>query len=222
VAFLAVCILASIVFFAFLPGQLALFLVLIVAAGAIGIWRIIYVARDKQRAARINYEFNNGLWTGDGAYEDGEDETSPEPMQDGPLWKVPKHDPEAFEAQVADMFRRYGYQVVETPYQGDHGIDLKVIDPSEYAVVQCKCYAKYNKVGEPQVRDFFGAMQHEGADHGYIVTTSDFTEKAISWSKGKRIVLVNGENLQRMFEETGIEETIVRQKRQPPKAKRVY
>jgi restriction system protein len=115
-------------------------------------------------------------------------------------WSQPVYDPKAFEAQVAGIFRSYGYHVVETPYQGDHGVDLKVFKDNEYAVVQCKRHAK--PIGEPVIRDFFGALQHEGADHGFVVTTSRFTESAHRWAKGKRILLVDGVGLQKMLDET--------------------
>ncbi|WAH35052.1 restriction endonuclease [Alicyclobacillus dauci] len=110
--------------------------------------------------------------------------------------------PEEFEEEVAEIFRRYGYKVSVTPYQGDHGVDIKVITPTEYGIVQCKMYGPMNKVGEPAIRDFYGTMQHEHADVGYIVTTSDFTEQAYTWAKGKKIVLVNGYRLERLREES--------------------
>lgn len=115
-------------------------------------------------------------------------------------WSKPVFDPKDFEAQMADMFRAYGYHVVETPYQGDHGVDLKVFKDNEFAIVQCKRHA--NPIGESVVRDFFGALQHEGADHGFIITTSRFTDSAHKWAKGKRIILVDDRALQRMLDET--------------------
>ena len=82
--------------------------------------------------------------------------------------------PERFEGLVAAMFKQKGYTTTLTPQQGDHGIDIVLRAPNgEKEVVQCKRYQ--GQVGEPIVRDFFGAMLHENAVRGYIVTTGEFT-----------------------------------------------
>lgn len=117
-----------------------------------------------------------------------------------PIPNAPVSDPQLFESQIANMFRHYGYKVVQTPYRGDHGIDIKVYKDDEFAVVQCKRYK--DRIGEPVLRDFYGAMQHVKADHGYIITTAGFTDAAYQWSKGKRMVLVDGVALQKMLDES--------------------
>lgn len=58
-------------------------------------------------------------------------------------------------------------------------------------MVQCKRWK--GKVGEPVVRDFFGAMQHENAAEGAIITTGTFTPQARQWAKGKPIRLYDGD-----------------------------
>jgi hypothetical protein len=94
--------------------------------------------------------------------------------------------PEAFEAWVGDRFRELGYDVRVTPFQGDHGADLLVAWAGEAAVVQCK-HRPNGTVGEPVLRDLFGAMHHFGADRAVLVTTGTLTSRARAWLRGKPI-----------------------------------
>jgi len=98
--------------------------------------------------------------------------------------------PQDFERAVAATFRARGYAVENRRFSGDHGVDLLVRRGRERAVVQCKRYS--GTVGEPVLRDLYGAMAHEGANRGYVVTSGRFTEPARRWARGKRIVLVDG------------------------------
>lgn len=108
-----------------------------------------------------------------------------------------------FEEDVARMFRLYGYNVRMTPESGDHGIDMLISKPPEYAVVQCKFYKE--RIGEPMIRDFYGSMMADpGGPIGYFITTSGFTDQAYEWAKGKNIVLVDGKSFRRMQYESKI------------------
>jgi restriction system protein len=105
--------------------------------------------------------------------------------------------PERFEELVAEIFIQKGYGATVTPMQGDHGVDVVLRAPNgEKEIVQCKRYQ--GQVGEPIVRDFFGAMLHENAVCGYIVTTGEFTQQAKSWARGKPIELIDGHRLNQM------------------------
>lgn len=108
-----------------------------------------------------------------------------------------------FEEDVARMFRLYGYNVRMTPESGDHGIDMMISKSPEYAVVQCKFYKE--RIGEPMIRDFYGAMMADpGHPIGYFITTSGFTDQAYEWAKGKRIILVDGRSFRRMQQESKV------------------
>ncbi len=102
--------------------------------------------------------------------------------------------PEAFERWVAARFRDLGYRVTETGGQGDHGVDLVVERDGDHAVVQCKNYRAWS-VGEPTVRDLFGALHHYQASEAYLVTTAQFSQPARAWAVGKPITLWDGQFL---------------------------
>src|SRR5919108_6622030 len=78
--------------------------------------------------------------------------------------------PQAFETWAGERFRALGYDVQVTPYQGDHGIDLVLTKAGETVIVQCK-HHPLGSVGEPVLRDLFGALHHVAADRAILVTT---------------------------------------------------
>lgn len=107
--------------------------------------------------------------------------------------------PKAFEQLVAEAYRAFGNRVEVVAAQGDHGVDLVIYAPNgEKRIAQCKRWK--TKVGEPVVRDFYGAMLHEGAVEGAIITTGAFTPQAVQWAKGKPIRLYDGEAFLKILE----------------------
>ena len=71
-------------------------------------------------------------------------------------------DPVAFEHFVKELFEEMGYRVETTTTVGDEGIDLHLQKGNRRSIVQCKRYS--GSVGQPTVRDLYGAMVHEHAD----------------------------------------------------------
>lgn len=106
--------------------------------------------------------------------------------------------PEQFEVLVGEIFRLQGNRVRVVGATGDHGIDLEVFPPSGGRwLVQCKRYR--GTVGEPVVRDLYGAVAREGASRGYIVTTGGFTQQAVEWTRGLPVILYDGNHLVRLM-----------------------
>lgn len=102
-------------------------------------------------------------------------------------------DPIAFERFVGSLFERMGYIVQTTAVSGDEGVDLSLRRENKTAIVQCKCYE--GAVGQPIVRDLYGAMVHNRADEAYLVTTGAISLPAQQWAAGKPIHLVDGNTL---------------------------
>jgi restriction system protein len=97
--------------------------------------------------------------------------------------------PEQFEQWCANRLRALGYTVRHVGGQGDHGIDLFAEKDRELVVVQCKRFTGRRTVGEPQIRDLFGAMHAERAARAIVITAGYFTAEARDWAKGKPIDL---------------------------------
>lgn len=109
--------------------------------------------------------------------------------------------PYYFQRIVLELFRQMGYgEFVETPKSGDGGID-GIINRDELGLeriyMQAKRYGEINKVREPEIRNFIGAMSSD-VTKGIFVTTSDFDSKAIEKVRDDhhhKIVLINGSQL---------------------------
>lgn len=97
--------------------------------------------------------------------------------------------PEQFERWCGSRLEAMGCRVKNVAGSGDHGVDLIAEKDDVATVVQCKRYAGARQVGEPQVRDLFGAMHHHGAARAMVITAGTFTDQARSWSVGKPIDL---------------------------------
>ncbi|MBA3074681.1 MAG: restriction endonuclease, partial [Anaerolineae bacterium] len=96
--------------------------------------------------------------------------------------------PSDFEKLVAETYRAQGHKVDIVGTTGDHGIDLVVkTRKGETWIVQCKKYR--GKVGEPVIRDFYGALRASDADAGAVITTGLITSQARLWADGKPIFL---------------------------------
>jgi hypothetical protein len=98
-----------------------------------------------------------------------------------------------FEHWVADVFRRAGFQVEITQASGDHGVDLWASIGNRLVAVQCKRWD--GMVGEPVLRDLYGAVTAAKAQSGCLVTTGTFTAQAHQFCKDKPLCLVGFESL---------------------------
>jgi restriction system protein len=105
-----------------------------------------------------------------------------------------------FEALVAEGFKLKGYGVSERGGRtADGGIDLALRKGNEKALVQCKHW-RATKVPIQTVRELFGVMHAEGATHGFVVTSGDFTSDARGFAQGRNIELMDGARLVAMFD----------------------
>lgn len=102
--------------------------------------------------------------------------------------------PAEFERYVAGLFRKKGYEVQMRGRSGDLGVDILLTKmDGRQAIVQCKRYR--NKVGPDVVRELYGTLIHEQADHAFLVTTAEISTSARRWAEGKPMSLIDGEEL---------------------------
>jgi len=95
-----------------------------------------------------------------------------------------KQDGYTFEKNIADIFKRLGYQVKLTKGSGDEGVDIFL---DEDTIVQCK--ATESQISPAVVRDLFGAMHHFNATKGIIVSTGGFSSGCHQFAHEKNIEL---------------------------------
>lgn len=110
--------------------------------------------------------------------------------------------PGDFEVAIGELFRSLGYQRLRrVGGAGDLGVDLEGYDPDGRAViVQCKRYASQNRIGSPAIQSFLGMVVHHGAERGIFVTTSGYTELALTLARDAAvpITLIDGPEISRL------------------------
>jgi len=108
-----------------------------------------------------------------------------------------------FEVWVQQLLLSMGIPAKVVGGRGDHGIDVTAEYNGKKICIQCKKY--YMKrdtlmVGEPVLRDLYGAMHAGGFDKSVVITTGNFTREAILWAEGKpKLVLINAKLLERII-----------------------
>lgn len=118
---------------------------------------------------------------------------------------------EDFEHVVRELFskmfsaRSEAAEVHVTRASRDYGVDAIIHDPDPIHggkfVIQAKRYV--NTVDVAAVRDLFGTVQNEGANRGYLVTTSSFGPDAYGFAKGKPLTLIDGMHLLQLLKDHG-------------------
>jgi restriction system protein len=111
--------------------------------------------------------------------------------------------PKAFETVIRDLFQAMGFDTYQTRPSRDGGVDCvahytQSVVGGKY-IIQAKRYI--HRVPVEDVRDLAGALDHERASKGILVTTSDFTRAGYQFAEGKPIELINGNGLLALIKE---------------------
>lgn len=134
------------------------------------------------------------------AYENLRDE-----LADELLGRLKKISPAFFERVVVELLVKMGYGGSRADAgkaigrTGDGGIDGIIKEDKlglDVVYIQAKRWDN-NPVGRPDVMQFAGALQAQRANKGIFITTSRFTDDALSYVSqiGSKIVLIDGEQL---------------------------
>jgi len=90
--------------------------------------------------------------------------------------------PDDFEAMMAEIYNKLGFQVERTPATHDGGKDIIVTKPTDFGdfiyYVECKKYSPQRPLGVGIVRQFSGTIEADRVNGGFLATTSYFSEPA--------------------------------------------
>lgn len=120
-------------------------------------------------------------------------------------------DPKEFEALVARIYEKEGYDVTLRGRSHDGGIDIlaeKVaMNGKERVIVQCK-HQKDN-VGRPVLQQLWGVVNSDASmTRGDLVTSAMFTREAKEFAVGKRLTLIDRSKLQELAKRHGVAEFV--------------
>jgi hypothetical protein len=105
---------------------------------------------------------------------------------------------QAFEKNLADLYRKLGYTVKLTKGSRDGGVDLYLHKDGKKTVVQCKGHEK--PIGVAIARDLYGTFVHSRADGAILACPAGFTEGVRTFAAGKPMQLVSAKELVAMAE----------------------
>ncbi len=136
-------------------------------------------------------------------------------LRDDLLTAILKAPSDFLEQLIIDLMQAMGYGGPDSGQRlgktGDHGVDgLINLDllGLDKIYIQAKCYGPGVTVGEPELRNFAGALVSHGANRGVLVTTSSFTPAARDYVKqvqgSQRIILIDGNELTRLLIEYNV------------------
>jgi restriction system protein len=105
-----------------------------------------------------------------------------------------------FEKIVAMVYRKLGYEVTRRGGANpDGGIDLLITKDGQTVAVQWKQWKTWN-IGVRPVREFLGALTHEGIQKGIFITLRGYTGDAKKLAEEHGIQIVTEADLVRMLE----------------------
>ena len=105
---------------------------------------------------------------------------------------------EGFELYLQNLFRELNYKVKHCGKSGDQGGDLIVKKGNITYVIQAKYYT--HKLDNTPIQEVVGAIRFYNANRGVVITNSTFTKKAIELANTNRIILINGDDLEKLTE----------------------
>ena len=98
-----------------------------------------------------------------------------------------------FEAEVSGLLRDLGYTVRPAPQSGLHDVDLVLETTSRKVAVQLKRWKA--PVSDRSVYALFTGRIHYATDEAWLITTSEFTRKAVKLACTTGVRLVDGVEL---------------------------
>lgn len=94
---------------------------------------------------------------------------------------------EDFEKYLALLFRKLGYHVKRTPYQGDYGADLVLEKDGVKTVVQAKRHTR--SVGVKAIQEAVAAKEYYKCNKAMVVTNSYYSQQAQKLAKANHVEL---------------------------------
>lgn len=102
-----------------------------------------------------------------------------------------------FHRLLTEFFSANGFTVEPIPRELGDGVDLMLSKGDKTFVAQYRHWREH-RVDVPMVRQQYAVMQAARADGVYVVTTGEFSYKAIQFAEDKNISLIDGIKLRRL------------------------
>ncbi len=100
-----------------------------------------------------------------------------------------------FENEIARILKDLGYEVTQTPFSGDYGVDIIAEKYGKRIAIQVK--NQNRPVGVRAVQEVFAGKEYYRCDEAWVVSRSGFTERAEEMAQKLGIELVHYVELQK-------------------------
>ncbi|MBC8484512.1 MAG: restriction endonuclease [Bacteroidetes bacterium] len=117
--------------------------------------------------------------------------------------------PDQYEKFVADYFRNKKYEVEETSYTNDYGVDAFAKKDGGKIAIQAKMYGDSSrKINRQMVMEFYGAKDYFDCDKGIIVTDGVIIDNAkdVAAKLGIEVLFLSPSNLDYESKKTEFDE----------------
>ncbi|PRX62862.1 restriction endonuclease [Cohnella sp. SGD-V74] len=105
-----------------------------------------------------------------------------------------------FEQFLRKFFEKQGFKVTLTPGTGDQGVDLVLMNGNRKIAVQAKRYSQHIKVGNSAIQEVYTGKQFYSCNEACVITTSTFTNQAVTLANKVGVKLVNRKELKRLLD----------------------
>ena len=131
-------------------------------------------------------------------------ESKPIPLT---MKQVDKLNPNLFEAYIAALYYKQGFQVYLTPYSNDKGADVVAINQDDCFLIQAK-QCKSN-IGIEAIQEIYGSKNYYESKFKenfklVVITNSDFSPAAMTLSNANNVFLINRKNMNELIESVEI------------------
>jgi HJR/Mrr/RecB family endonuclease len=121
----------------------------------------------------------------------------PKPLRSVTIYDIDKMDGIEFELVLKTLFENIGYSVELTPPTNDQGADLILKKFGDKISVQAKNWTA--NVGNDAVQQVVGSLKFYKTKRGMVITSSDFTNQAITLAAHNHVELWNRDKLIEMI-----------------------
>ena len=99
-----------------------------------------------------------------------------------------------YEQYCKKILQDAGWDVEDTPVNGDQGVDLIASIEDLRVCIQCKCFAK--PVGNKAVQEIAAGKTHWKGTHAVVVGKAGFTKSAKSLAESTKVILTSDSELE--------------------------
>lgn len=114
---------------------------------------------------------------------------------------------------MAELWQRRGWDTTVTTESNDKGIDIVATRSTPYQekeLIQAKRYQEGNRVGGPEIQQYASLRhQEDNVDKVVVVTTSGFTDSALSIAKKANLKLIDGVGLAQLVSRLNASDLVV-------------